>query len=235
MLGARPAAAVLARAQALDEPQQLHKNLVDETWNQHKMRELPLPSAFHPALTGERLALVSQWLLEELYATEEDLSRSTDNGYTRGCTTFGRQRNRLITEALSGSYDWLQLRNSANDLVFEIGGVPCRFSNDDPGQPSKDAVLTASRYQRDFLEFATGEEPGRYCFVIDRGSSDAEEPRVVLLGFTASGEKACMWESGAVRVLRLAADLLLPAAVEIARPQVAPKRNADGQADSAAA
>ena len=77
------------------------------------------------------------WLLEELYATEDDLSRSTDNGYTRGCTTFGRQRSRIVAEAASGNHAWLGLPNGNNDVVFTIGCVPCRFSNDDPANPSK--------------------------------------------------------------------------------------------------
>ena len=55
---------------------------------------LPLPAVFNPALSSDRLQEVATWLLDELYATEDDLSRSTDNGYTRGCTTFGRQRSR---------------------------------------------------------------------------------------------------------------------------------------------
>ena len=191
---------------------------------------MPMPSVFNPALTSDRLETVSQWLLDELYATEEDLSRSTDSGYTRGCTTFGRQKNRIIAEALSHQHDWLNLRNSNNDLVFEIGGVPCRFSNDDPLSPSKDAVLVANRYQMDFLEFAEKGEPGRFCFIIDRGQNGVGEPRVEFLGFTPSGEVACRWVSNAIRVFRLEGQQQLPQAVEIAKPQVAPKKRDEGDA-----
>lgn len=202
----------------------------------HKMNELPHPSAFRSELTSERLAIVSQWLLEELHATEDDLARDTDSGYTRGCTTFGRQRNRIIAEALSGKYAWLDLRSSANDIVFTIEGVPCRFSNDDPQNPSKNAVLTTSRYQLDFLEFAAKGEPGRFCFVIDRGYSESEDPRVVLLGFAPSGSTACKWESNAVRVLKSAGKPALPLAVDVGKPAVAPKRRkSDGDADAAEA
>jgi hypothetical protein len=45
---------------------------------------LPLPAVFNPALSSDRLQEVATWLLDELYATEDDLSRATDNGYTRG-------------------------------------------------------------------------------------------------------------------------------------------------------
>ena len=83
----------------IDESNNLHENSVDESKKMHKMT-LPPPTIFNPELSSDRLESVSQWLLDELYATEDDLSRPTDNGYTRGCTTFGRQRNRIIAEAL---------------------------------------------------------------------------------------------------------------------------------------
>jgi len=191
---------------------------------------LPSPAAFNAELVPERLETVSQMLLDELFATEDDLSRATDNGYTRGCTTFGRQRNRIMAEALSGRYGWLSLSNSSNDIVFTIGGVPCRFSNDDPSNPSKDAVLTANRYQMDFLEFAAKGEPGRFCFIIDRGQNGAADPRVEFLGFTPSGEVSCRWVSNPVRVLRLDGQNSLVQPVHVAKPQVAPKRRDPAEA-----
>ena len=193
---------------------------------------LPLPASFNPELSSDRLSAVSQWLIEEFYATEDDLSRPTDNGYTRGCTTFGRQRNRIIAEALSGEHTWLGLLNSHNDVVFTIGGVPCRFSNDDPSNPTKDAVLTANRYQMGFLEFAAASEPARFCFVIDRGHNGAAEPQVEFLGFTPSDEIACRWVSSEVRILRVEGRRALPEPVEVAKPQVAPKRRDEGDSDS---
>lgn len=191
---------------------------------------LPPPAEFNSELTSDRLQAVSSWLLEELYATEDDLSRTTDSGYTRGCTTFGRQRNRILAEALSGKHIWMGLANSNNDIVFTIGGVPCRFSNDDPANPSKDAVLTANRYQMDFLEFASKGEPGRFCFVIDRGHDGTADPRVEFLGFTPSGEVACRWVSDKVRVLRLEGEQPLAPTVPVSKPQIAPKRRDEGDA-----
>lgn len=195
---------------------------------------LPPPVEFNPVLTSDRLQVVSSWLLEELYATEDDLSRPTDSGYTRGCTTFGRQRKRILAEALAGKYIWMGLANSNNDIVFTIGGVPCRFSNDDPANPSKDAVLTANRYQMDFLEFASKGEPGRFCFVIDRGHDGTAEPRVEFLGFTPSGEVACRWVSDKVRVLRLEGDQPLAPTIPVSKPQIAPKRRDEGDATAEA-
>jgi hypothetical protein len=195
---------------------------------------LPPPVTFKPELSAGRLEMVSQWLLDELYATEDDLSRATDSGYTRGCTTFGRQKNRIVAEVLSGRHAWLGLLNGNNDLVFTIGGVPCRFSNDDPSNPSKDAVLTANRYQMDFLEFATKGDPARFCFVIDRGHDGDAEPRVEFLGFTPGDEVACRWVSNAVRVLRVEGAQSLPRPIDVAKPQVAPKRRDEGDIASEA-
>ncbi len=196
---------------------------------------LPPPAAFNSELSSDRLQAVSHWLLDEFYATEDDLSRAIDSGYTRGCTTFGRQMNRIIAEVRSGRNPWLGLANNNNDIVFTIGGIPCRFSNDDPSIPSKDAVLSANRYQMDFLEFATDGGPARFCFIIDRGHDGAAEPWVEFLGFTPSDEIACRWVSNAVRVLRVEGQQTLPQSVDVAKPQVAPKRRDEGDAASEAA
>ncbi len=198
------------------------------------MMPLP-PAAFNTELSTDRLEAVSQWLLDEFYATEDDLARATDSGYTRGCTTFGRQKNRIIAEALSGRHVWLGLPNSNNDIVFTVGGVPCRFSNDDPSNPSKDAVLTANRYQMAFSEFATEGAPARFCFIIDRGRDGSADPQVEFLGFTPSNDIACRWVSSAVRVLRVEGQQTLPQSVDVAKPQVAPKRRDEGDAASKAA
>lgn len=194
---------------------------------------LPLPETFNPALSADRLQQVAEWLLEELYATEDDLKRPTDTGYTRGCTAFGRQRSRIMTEsALREKNPWLGLVSGDNAIVFSIGGVPCRFSSDDPSKPTKDAVLTANRYQVDFLEEATTDQPGRFCFIIARGHDESAEPRVEFLGFTPGGAVACRWvSSDTVRMLRrVDNDQSLPPTVPVAKPQIAPKRRDEGDA-----
>ncbi|ASG24813.1 hypothetical protein [Nitrospirillum viridazoti] len=194
----------------------------------------PLPSVFHPSLTTVRLEQVARWLLDELYATEDDLTRDTDNGYTRGCTTFGRQKNRVVKEWRSRQFEWLGVLNSNNDLVFTIGDVPCRFSNDDASNPSKDAVLTANRHQLDFFTEADKGKPARFCFVIDRtrGHDDSVDPRVEFLGFAASGEIVCRWISSEVRVFRIEGQAELPSAVEVNKPQVTPKRRDEGDVNA---
>jgi hypothetical protein len=91
-------------------------------------------------------------------------------------------------------------------------------------------VLTANRYHMDFLEFASKGEPGRFCFVIDRGHDGTAEPRVEFLGFTPSGEVACRWVSDKVRVLRLEGEQPLAPTVPVSKPQIAPKRRDEGDA-----
>lgn len=189
------------------------------------------PSAYHPQLTNSCLSTVAEWLLEELYATEDNLSRSTDCGYTVGCATFGRQKNRIRIEASTGQHHWLGLLNNGNDLVFTIGGIPCRFSNDDPSNPTKDAVLVANRYQINFQEFATNDEPARFCFVIDSGFQGSSEARVEFFGFGSDGQVMCHWSSDVARVLRL--EGATPhQAVPVQKPLVSPKRR-DGDSSVA--
>lgn len=195
---------------------------------------LPHPVVFHSALSSDRLELISRLLLEELYATEDDLTRPTDSPYTKGCTTFGRQRNRIISEVQSRQHPWLGLSNNGNDIVLTIEGIPVRFSNDDPANPTKDAVLTTNRYQMSFLEFSTTGEPGRFCFIVDRGREGMSEPRVEFLGFTPSGDIACRWVYNTVRVFEEVTRSSLAEAVDVAKPPVTPKRrDADSIVDEA--
>lgn len=194
---------------------------------------LPPPSSFKPQLSADRLQTVSTWLLEELNATEDDLVRDTDNGYTRGCTSFMRQRVRILNEATSKKHSWLGIVNPGNDLVFSIEGIPCRFSNDDPDDPKKDAVKIANRYQTTFLDFDDESAPSRFCFVIDRGLEGISDPHVAFLGFTAADSLVTRWASDKVRSFHAVGDLPLAAPVAVEKPVVAPKRVQPNVGDTA--
>jgi hypothetical protein len=196
--------------------------------------DLRKPSDFQPVLSDDRLAVVAAWLMEEWAATEDDLVRETDSPYTRGTTCFGRQRARILNEYLGGRHPWLGIENSANDLVFSIGGVPCRFSNDSLAAPRKRAVLEAHRFQLPLIEDSQPGEAVRFCFVVDRGVEEESEPRIELLGFTAGDELVCRWRSAApVRTL-IAVRAELPQPVEVARPVVVAKRRNAGDDEAAA-
>lgn len=182
------------------------------------------PSDFYPGLKEEYLAQVANWLLDEWYATEDDLVRDTDTRYTKGTTRFGRQLQRIVNEYMSKQHNWLGIENGNLDLVFSISGVPCRFSNDSVEAPTKKAVLQAHPYQMCLIEESEPGQAARFCFVIDQGINEDMEPRVALLGFSAAGNLMCRWQSEtAVRTL-IDVKAPLPEAVEVTKPSVTPKR-----------
>lgn len=192
-------------------------------------------SALPAGLKAEYLELVATWLLDEWYATEDDLVRDTDTPYTRGTTRFGRQQKRFWLEHLSGKYPWLRVLNNSLDLVFEISGIPCRFSNDNVESPKKRAVVEVHQHQIPFLEDAQPGDAARFVFVLDPGFDESSEPRVVLLGFSAGGEEVCRWTSGGVVRRMGEASPSVPPAVELPKPSIAPKRKPDDERDDAAA
>ena len=186
------------------------------------------------AMKDEYLRLIASWLLEEALSTEDDLYRNTDNAYTRGSTRFGRQRQRILNEYLSGCHPWLKVMNGGQDIVFSIHDIPCRFSNDDPDAPKKRAVLETHLYQMQLLEQAEAGEPARFVFVIDRGPTEDADPRVVLLGFSNSDEVVCRWFSSPdVRAIGIATPSL-PEAVELPKPLLAIKQRRAGAGDDLA-
>ena len=189
------------------------------------MTDLQHPSYFHHELSSDRLQAVAGWLLEEWGATQDDHTRATDDAYTRGCTTFGRQKNRFLQEFLAARHPWLSLANGkSNDLVLMVGAVPCRFASDSVENPSKSAVLETHELQMPFAEFSRSGEPVRHCFVIDPGVGD-EEARVVLSGYSASGQLVSRWESDRVRRLSVVSKPEeLPRPVELDKPAISVKR-----------
>jgi hypothetical protein len=184
---------------------------------------VPFPEAFHPSLSADRLAIIADILISEHFSTATALQSEYDDGYTRGCTRFGRQRNRLKSVALSGEYDWLQLRHAGLDLVFTIGGIPCRFAADDPSNPTKPAVLDANPIQQDFFEAVENGAPCKFCFILDGGYADADDPRVVFVGEDADKTVKCQWMSDATRALHPVASNA-PPAKQIGKAPVRPKR-----------
>ncbi|SDZ43299.1 hypothetical protein SAMN05518669_13514 [Variovorax sp. YR634] len=189
-----------------------------------------------PALKEEYLNVVSSWFLEEWRATEDDMVRDTDTPYTRGTTRFGRQKQRITLEYLSGLHPWLKVENNGLDIVFSICGIPCRFSNDDADSPKKRAVLEVHQFQIPLLEEAEPGEAARFVFVIDQGADEMSEPRVVLLGFSQSGQEVCRWTSGGIFRKIGEAKPSMPASVEIKKPLITPKRRpaADDGAEASA-
>lgn len=185
-------------------------------------------------MKSEYLQLIAHWLLDEALATEDDLYRDTDNAYTRGSARFGRQRQRILNESLSGHYSWLKVMNSGQDIVFSIHDIPCRFSNDNPDAPKKRAVLETHLFQMPLLEETEAGEAARFVFVIDRGLDGSAVPRVVLLGFSNSGEVVCRWNSSSVARAIGEAAPSLPKAIELPKPQIALKQRHNDTGDAVA-
>lgn len=182
------------------------------------------PFRLPPQMNEACLSLVASWFLEEWYATEDDLVRDTDTAYTRGTTRFGRQKQRITNEYVSGRHPWLRVENNGLDLVFSIMGIPCRFSNDNADAPKKRAVLEVHPFQMRLIEDTEPGEAARFVFVIDQGVEESREPRVLLLGFSASGEEVCRWRSGGVVRVLGEARPSVPAPVEVNKPVITPKR-----------
>ena len=111
------------------------------------------PDSLPAGLKQEYLELVVSWLLEEWRATEDDLVRETDTPYTRGTTRFGRQQKRFWLEYQSGEHPWLRVLNNSLDIVFEINGIPCRFSNDNVDSP-KEGLNKSTDHACDSLSMA---------------------------------------------------------------------------------
>jgi hypothetical protein len=196
------------------------------------MSTIKSTGALPSEMAEEHLQLVASWLLDEWRATEDDLVRDTDTAYTRGTTRFGRQKQRIQLEWLSGRHAWLRVMNSGLDLVFSINGIPCRFSNDDVDAPTKRAVLETHLSQMSLLNEAEPGTAARFVFVIDCGFDDASEPRIVLLGFSSASEEVCRWTSGeAVRRIGEATPSR-PAPVEVPRPTISPKRRGNAEDDA---
>jgi hypothetical protein len=193
-------------------------------------------SSLPSSLKEEYLNLVATWLLEEWYATEDDMVRDTDNSYTRGTTRFGRQRQRISNEYISGKHPWLRVENNGLDLVFSVVDIPCRFSNDNADAPKKRAVLEVHPFQMRLIEDTELGQAARFVFVIDQGIDEAGDPRVLLLGFSAANEEVYRWRSGGVLRVLGEATPSLPAPVEIEKPIITPKRrDADDDAATAGA
>lgn len=185
---------------------------------------LPLPEVFHAALRSDRLEIIADILIAEHFTTATDLHSEFDDGYTRGCTRFGRQKNRLKSVALSGQYDWLELRHAGNDLVFTIGDIPCRFATDDPANPTKPAVREATPIQQSFFDEVENGTPCKFCFILDGGYAESDDPRVVFLGEDATGVVKCQWMSDGMKALH-SVSVNTPPAKDIGRAPVGPKRS----------
>lgn len=191
------------------------------------------PWDVYPALTEARLRLIAGTLLDVMYTTELELDTPLDDAYTRGSTTFGRQRNALIALCQKGAHPWLRLTHAAMDLTFEIGSVPCRFFADDPDAPKKPGY-----WRRNDADQLFPSEPGQaevFRFIVEKAHSSDDEADVHFVGYDAQQQIACRWRYSSSVPTLASVDESLPREVDLPPARAArPKRDqesTDGSLD----
>jgi len=164
-------------------------------------RITPKPVEFHPELTDDRLALVAKALLDVYDETHAALSTELDDNYTRGTTTFGRSRNKLIAMHRSGLFSaWFNLLHAGTDITCAIGQVPFRFFRDDHVTPEKRGFWRRNPQDDMFAE--DDDQPTIFRFVLEHPLVEDDEARVYFLGFSQTGTLRCEWQyAGSVRLL----------------------------------
>ena len=150
------------------------------------------PHEYYEQLRSEHLAVVAEWLLTVQFETQRDLTTEFDDNYTRGATTFGRQRQMIIKRWQSGQYEWLSVLHAGMDLTFAIGEIPIRFFADDHLNPQKRGFFR--RNPMDSLFDDDEDVPVLWRFILEKPSNEDEEDRVFFIGYNALDVAVCEWE-----------------------------------------
>lgn len=207
----------------------------------------PHPQHFEHVLTEERLNVLAKALLEECYTTEDDLQSTYDSGYSRGCTRFDRQKNKLKLLALE--HCWLTISDGSNRLVMSIEGLPFRFARDEHRSPRKPATLLVSdteaiqrknfiienQMEMDFDGSSYSEQvrkPSVWRFFVEVSESleDGRDYNIYFVGFNELKESVCVWEYANKVAVAASVDDTKHEAVELS-PAVAkvPQKNVEKQ------
>lgn len=171
----------------------------------------PHPQHFERVLTDDRLNILAKALLEECFTTEDDLQSSYDSGYSRGCTRFDRQKNKL--KLLAIKHRWLTIADGSNRLVMAIEGLPFRFARDQHSSPRKPATLSVSQteaiqrekfvlesqMEMDFDGISLTErvkKPTFWRFFVEVSESleDGRDFNIYFVGFNELKQPLCVWE-----------------------------------------
>lgn len=151
-----------------------------------------LPWQAHKDLTEKRLIIIAEGLLNVRHDTYAELATNLDDNYSRGCATFGRQRQWLMQLAQSGQYDWLTLASPAMDLTVNIGSIPVRFFTDDHDSPKKPGYF--KRNDVDQLFYTDDTRPVVFRFVVEPAATSEDEDRVFFLGHNVYQEVVVEWQ-----------------------------------------
>ena len=192
------------------------------------------PWDFEPQLSADRLNVIAKALLDVYDEVQRELATDLDSNYTRGTTTFGRQKNKIIQLCVGKKYDWLDLRNTSNDLTFSIGGIPFRFFTDDHERPQKPGFWRKN--DQDNLWATNDEIPVYWRFIVEKPLTEEGDASVYVIGANSNQEGICEWKyDEAVRVLK-SVDITRPEAVDTPEPEVGlPKQDQEKDAESGSA
>jgi hypothetical protein len=180
-----------------DHPVDKHHLLQDLPMNPPSISSIsslapqPHPATFFPALSDERLSIVAVALLDMRHLVIRETNLPHDDSYTRGTRVFGCSRNRLIEMANGGEYDWMALVHAGMDVTFTIGGVPCRYFQDDPDKPEKSGFF--KRNVTDNLFPVEERDPVMWRFIVEPALLPDAEDRVFFIGYNVFQEKVSEW------------------------------------------
>ena len=176
------------------------------------------PWDYQAGLIAQRLNIIAEALLDVYDDVQRELDTELDDNYTRGTTTFGRQKNKLIWLCRKGGHAWLDLRNTSNDLTCAINGIPFRFFSDDHEKPLKPGFW--KRNEQDNLFPSSDDEPIYWRFVVEKPLTEEDEAAVYFLGANSNQEVVCEWKyAEGVRVFK-SVDNVLPDAVDTPEPKI---------------
>jgi hypothetical protein len=196
------------------------------------------PHEYYEQLRPEHLATVADWLLSVQFETQRDLTTEFDDNYTRGATTFGRQRQMIIKRWQSGQHEWLTVLHAGMDLTFAIGGIPIRFFADDHLNPQKRGFFR--RNPTDSLFDEDEEKPVLWRFILEKPTNDEEEDRVFFIGYNAVDVAVCEWEYKSATRMMYAVGGAVPEPRDIKpvevklKPQATPEGDQKDRRDDAA-
>lgn len=187
------------------------------------------PWETYPDLSEDRLKIISEALLNIRHNTYAELVSEHDDNYSRGCTTFGRQRQMLIQLARSGRYSWLTLASPAMDTTVNIGEVPVRFFTDDHANPKKRGFF--KRNEVDQLFSPHDMDAVMFRFVVEPAATEEGDDQVFFLGYNVYQEVVVEWRYSPVTAVLHPVDSVLPKAVVQPDAEVGLKRAADDKSE----
>lgn len=183
------------------------------------MEKVTTPAEISTELSGDRLGVVAQLMLDVLHKALDDASTEHDCAYTRGSLAWGRIKNALIQLIRSRRHPWLSLKHAGNDLVIGLGPHAARFFIDDHQHPRKMRVLNPTDGEMHQLELAlphaSDTSVDLWRFMVERALTEEDEHRVYFVGYNRMHEVVSQWAySDSVRTF-VAVDNHIPNAVTL--------------------